>query len=375
MATPRKDPRNPIRELEDTRSHKFRQILTREWLEPRWRREIPLCEIAQEAGCSTSTIRRYVRWFDLSPRPPQRGEKGWGAVLTAEYLEAAYVEDAMTVEAIAAEVGTSLSTVTRWLAANDIPRRGHQPGVDNLLYEELLTAEILARRLGERASLTDIAREAGCTITAVRAALRRHRLEERAATVRPPQPPCAGAEQLRSLYESGLSLEAIGVRLGVSRTKVRSDLSRFGIRPYARPGFRLTDGAWGSGAPGSGSLADKAPKPEDSPARARPPRRARTDSLREDTRPEAWRRVTLPDEAHRILLVLADHAVEDRSGRALAALQAEMGIESREVVRAAIVGLEGLGLARRDGNSARTHRLSITPEGEAWLSMAGTPTP
>lgn len=73
-----------------------------------------------------------------------------------------------------------------------------------------------------------------------------------------------------------------------------------------------------------------------------------------------------------ILLVLADHAVEDRSGRALAALQGEMGIESREVVRAAIVRLEGLGLARRDGNSARTHRLSITPAGEAWLSMAGT---
>lgn len=57
----------------------------------------------------------------------------------------------MTVEAIAAEVGTSGSTVVRWLAANDIPRSGHQPGVDNLLYEELLTAEFMARRLGEQA--------------------------------------------------------------------------------------------------------------------------------------------------------------------------------------------------------------------------------
>lgn len=260
MATPRKDPRNPERELDDIRSHKFRQILTKEWLEPRWRRQIPLCEIAQEAGCSTSTIRRYVRWFELPQRPARKGDQGWGAVLTAEYLEAAYVEDGMTAEAIAAEVGTSVSTVTRWLAANDIPRRGHQPGVDNLLYEELLTAELLARRLGERASLTDIAREAGCTITAVQVALRRHRLEEHAANVRPPEPPCAAAEVLRSFYEGGLSLEAIGVRLGVSRTKVRSDLSRFGIRPYARPGFRMTDGAWTPGTSGSGSLADKAPR-------------------------------------------------------------------------------------------------------------------
>lgn len=160
----------------------------------------------------------------------------------------------------------------------------------------------------------------------------------------------------------------------MSRTKIRSDLSRFGIRPYARPGFRLTDGAWGSGASGSGSLADKAPKPEGSPAGACPPRRARTDSP-EDTQPAAWRRATLSDDDYRILLVLADHVVEDRSGRALAALQGEMGIESREVVRAAIVRLEGLGLARRDGNSARTHRLSITPAGEAWLVEAGTPAP
>lgn len=30
------------------------------------------------------------------------------------------------------------------------PRRGHQPGVENLLYEELLTAEVRVRRLGER---------------------------------------------------------------------------------------------------------------------------------------------------------------------------------------------------------------------------------
>ncbi|MFN2461416.1 MAG: hypothetical protein ABR591_12125, partial [Candidatus Velthaea sp.] len=45
-----------------------------------------------------------------------------------------------TVEAIAADVGTTASTVSRWLAAYGIPRRGHRPGVDNLLYEESLTA-------------------------------------------------------------------------------------------------------------------------------------------------------------------------------------------------------------------------------------------
>ena len=128
MATPRKDPRNPIRLHEDIRSHKFRRILTEDWLTPRWTGQTPICEIAQEAGCCTSTILRYVSWFNLPPRPRQKTQQGWEDVLTGEYLEAAYVEAHMSTEAIAAEVGTTSSTVNRWLIAYGIPRRGHEPG-------------------------------------------------------------------------------------------------------------------------------------------------------------------------------------------------------------------------------------------------------
>lgn len=165
-------------------------------------------------------------------------------MLTPEYLHAAYVEDEMTVEAIAADVGTTASTVSRWLAAYGIPRRGHRPGVDNLLYEERLTAEFLSRRLSEHASVNDIAEESGCSNMAVRCALERCGLDEAVEGIRPPRPPCASAAELRQLYESGLTLDAIASRLGVSRTKVRADLSRFGIRPYTRPGFWATDGVW-----------------------------------------------------------------------------------------------------------------------------------
>ena len=244
MATPRKDPRHPLRVLEDTRSYRYRLAVTPEWLRPRWLRGDLLCEIAQEAGCCVATVRRYAKRFGLPERPPRPGRQGWDEVLTPDYLHAAYVEYEMTVEAIAADVGTTASTVSRWLAAYGIPRRGHRPGVDNLLYEERLTAEFLARRLSEHASVNDIAREAGCSNMAVRRALERCGLDEAVEGIRPPRPPCASAAELRQLHESGLSLEAIAGRLGVSRTKVRADLSRFGIRPYTRPGFRATDGAW-----------------------------------------------------------------------------------------------------------------------------------
>lgn len=244
MATPRKDPRRPLRVLEDTRSYRYGQAVTAEWLRPRWLGGGLLCEIAHDAGCSVATIRRYAARFRLPERPMRPGRQGWDEVLTPEYLHAAYVEDEMTVEAIAADVGTTASTVSRWLAAYGIPRRGPRPGVDNLLYEERLTPGFLRQRLSERISVNDIAKEVGCTNTAVRRALERCGLDEAIEGVRPPRPPCAPAAELRRLYDSGLSLEAIAGHLGVSRTKVRADLSRFGIRPYTRPGFRATDGVW-----------------------------------------------------------------------------------------------------------------------------------
>lgn len=249
MGTPRKDPLRPLRVLDDTRSYRFREAVTPEWLRPRWLRGDQMCEIARDAGCSAATIRRYVARFGLPSRPPRRGTQGWDEVLTPDYLQAAYVEDQMTVEAIAAEVGTTASTVCRWLAAYGIARRGHRPGVDNVLYEERLTPEFLALRLSEHASVKDIAREVGCSNTAVRRALTRCGLGGAINGLRPPRPPCAPAAELRRLYEAGLTLEAIARHVGVSRSKVRADLSRFGIRAYTRPGFRATDGAWSDERP------------------------------------------------------------------------------------------------------------------------------
>ena len=375
MATPRKDPRNPIRLHEDIRSHKFRRILTEDWLTPRWTGQTPICEIAQEAGCCTSTILRYVSWFNLPPRPRQKTQQGWEDVLTGEYLEAAYVEAHMSTEAIAAEVGTTSSTVNRWLIAYGIPRRGHEPGIDNLLYEDLLTPEFLERRLRERISVNDIAREVGCTSPAVKLAIAKHGLTKRTATVRPPDPPCATPEQLRALYESGLGLEAIGVRLGVSRTKVRSDLSRFGIRPYSRPGFRLTDGAWAK-ATGSGSLAEKAPPPGSSPRIPRPPARLPVKSIPSDCEVASCDWESLTEDDRRALLVLADHDVKDKSGHALAHLQRDMAVDSRRTVRVAMMRLEGLGLAERERSASRTYRVSITAAGTACVDQGrqeGTP--
>jgi len=51
------------------------------------------------------------------------------------FLRAAYVEGGMSTSSIAADVGCSRATVEKYLAACGIKARGHQAGVDNLLYE------------------------------------------------------------------------------------------------------------------------------------------------------------------------------------------------------------------------------------------------
>lgn len=128
-----------------------------------------------------------------------------------------------------------------------IPRRGIRPGVDNLVYEQELTAGLLKQRHEEGANIKDIAREVGCTDTAVSNAFRRQGRGHLMSSIRPPEPPCAPAVELQRMFsEEQMSMSAIGRALGVSKTKVRSDLSRFGIRHYSRPGFRATDDAWAS---------------------------------------------------------------------------------------------------------------------------------
>lgn len=245
MATPRKFPGRPLRTFEDIRSLKYRSSITREWLLPRWLSNMTTAQISEEAGCGICTIQKYGKRYNLPERPYRTHEKGYANVFTEEYLNAAYVEDGLTAQEIAAEAGCSISTVVRHLESFDIPRRGTRPGVDNLVYEQELTAGYLKKRLQEGANMRDIARDVGCTSTAVANAFRRQGLGHLVSPIRPPEPPCAPAGELRRMFvEDKMSMLAIGRALDVSKTKVRADLSRFGIRHYSRPGFRATDDAW-----------------------------------------------------------------------------------------------------------------------------------
>lgn len=124
MASPRKNPAQPLRVLDDIRSHRFRRVITEEWLRARWFSDMSLPEIARDAECSVTTITRYARRYRLPSRPRQPSMQGWDEVLAPEYLHATYLEGQMSCEAIAAEVGTTAGTVLRWLENYGIPRRG-----------------------------------------------------------------------------------------------------------------------------------------------------------------------------------------------------------------------------------------------------------
>jgi transposase-like protein len=239
MATPSKHVRWPDpSEKPDTTSLRWRGVLTDEWLRPRWERGDTLAEIGQEAGCCEITVRRFVDRLGLPARetPKRRGPRSWEDVLTPEFLHAAYVEDGMTMQAIAADVGCPPGTVSRLLHRHGIPTRRARPGVDNLLYLEALPEEVVRTRAESGTTLIELALEGGCSTTAAKGAARRAGVSGQLPGSRPPEDLCASPEELRRLYgEEHLSLEAIAARLGVSRIKVRADLDRAGIRPYTRP--------------------------------------------------------------------------------------------------------------------------------------------
>ncbi len=192
--------------------------------------------MSEEAGCSMITTRRALRVHDFRSRPPKKHQGSLEEVLTPEYLHETYLEAHMTMQQIAVEVGCSVGAVSRWLHRHGIPTRRTRPGIDNLLYTDVLNEEHVTQRLEQGASLASLAREAGSTIPAAALAVRRAGVAHLVHEGRRPEAPAAPADVLLALYETeGLSLEAMAQRLGVSRLKVRADLDRFGIRPYQRP--------------------------------------------------------------------------------------------------------------------------------------------
>lgn len=125
--------------------------------------DLSASEIAEEFGCSESTIHRWLRTFGIEANE----EKPW----TDEgLLRELYVEEDLTSEEIAEQVGCGHTTVLRWLKKYDVGQNDKQPlwqykGILRTLYKE------------NDWTIKEIGDELGAHKGTIRSWLRRHNIE------------------------------------------------------------------------------------------------------------------------------------------------------------------------------------------------------
>jgi len=138
-------------------------------------------EIAEECGCHASTVRRWIKKHDIELRKGQpKTDKRLG---DADWLHKQYVEKGMWCEEIAEECGCAVSTVYEWLCKHSIETRGKGGGKErireNMVADDrLLDGDWLREQyIEKRMSCIKIAKECGCSNTAVQEWLSRHDIE------------------------------------------------------------------------------------------------------------------------------------------------------------------------------------------------------
>lgn len=182
-----------------------------------------LLEIAADLGRSSGVLRRVLRTAGL-PVPPWRPPR---PLLDPAVLRAWYLEQGLSINAIASRSGSCRGTVTAALRAAGIPLRGRYerpapPGRPVIGGDEL-TDLYLRRGLTAR----QIAAELGCEPSAVRAELQRHGI------TRPPGSAVLDVDRhtLTRLYaDERLDDRVIAARYGVPTWRVTRRRRELNIR-------------------------------------------------------------------------------------------------------------------------------------------------
>jgi len=131
-------------------------------------------EIAAEIGCSQSTISRWLDEYGIQTR---RSEQDAPQQLkSCEWLQRKYIKDLCSLRDIAEELGCHDTTVLRWLNKHGIQTRKPNPEVP----EKLEDPEWLREEYNKKQrSITEIAREIDCSRKVVWTRLNKHDIESR----------------------------------------------------------------------------------------------------------------------------------------------------------------------------------------------------
>src|SRR5829696_3246003 len=185
-------------------------------------------KIAAELGVDANRVYRRLSELGIERR----------VRLDVDRLRARYLEDGATLDQIAAEMGCGPETVRRALERAGVPRRGRGPQQTAAIRARLQTDWLQVRYVDDGATLEQIAAEVGCSTTTVGLALQRAGIPRRASGGRKASPARSrlDAEWLRTRYvEERATLDQLAAEAGCSSETVRRALQDAGIARRLRP--------------------------------------------------------------------------------------------------------------------------------------------
>lgn len=186
-------------------------------------------EIADELGCTKSTVGRWLDKHDIETReggdPCVQGDTPWR---NEETLRRLYVDEGMSTNAIGEELGCHGPTVARWLRNHGIEVRDHGTHQDPK-HPKLADGDWLSEQYEEKYRTTaEIASELDTSRSNVRRWMKKAGIELRNQL--PKRPELDDEEQLREWYEGEmLDTTEIADRIGCSQGTVVYHMDRLGI--------------------------------------------------------------------------------------------------------------------------------------------------
>ena len=140
-----------------------------DWLRVRWFSDTPVTAIAEESGCSDTTVHRHAKKFGF---PPKHRVTTHAPYRDEEWLRERWFSTDQTNEEIAVEAGCDRLTIERWASRFGFPpRTSTRPWRDPETVRELYVDNGL--------TLKETAEELGCSSGPVSQVLESHGIERR----------------------------------------------------------------------------------------------------------------------------------------------------------------------------------------------------
>lgn len=209
------------------------QYRNESWLRERYIiQQDNISDIADDVGCSTATVHRWLKNHDIETR--EAGPATPDNLQNREWLHQQYVVQERSVSDIADEVGYTGPGVLNWLEHWSIERRGEYQSTPDKLQDKSWLQEQYTKKMRKT---SDIASELGCSVNTISRWLARHGIETQQGGLTLPK--LTEAAWLEEEYVAERrSTRDIADEIGCSQNAVSVWLNKHGIetRPRAPTG-------------------------------------------------------------------------------------------------------------------------------------------